>query len=169
MKNLEHLSKIGPNPVQEVTIASPEKPETIYSWQVQFEQYLLLSGRKGTGERYGRALETFRARFPKKVYPHEWFRSEINKYVVDRLEEGAAVSTVRLELSAIRALWDFMEKMDATDVLFNPAANIKIPRQYLSKGKKSAPAIEEQCDHVQDQCEAEMSVPTDRWEWVYGR
>src|SRR5215469_3120571 len=150
MKNITNpLPEIGPRPRSSET--APEKPRTLHGWQAKLENHLSLAGRKMTGERYSRALETFRARFRKKVYAHEWSRPEIMDYVVRRLEEGAAVSTVRLELSAIRALFDFMEKCDAPDVLYNPAANVKIPKQYFAKCKKSAPAIKEHCDPVQSQ------------------
>jgi hypothetical protein len=37
-----------------------------------------------------------------------------------RLAEGASVATVRLELSAVRGLFQFMLDMRAADVMFNP-------------------------------------------------
>jgi site-specific recombinase XerC len=46
-----------------------------------------------------------------------------------RVAQGAAVSTVRLELSAIRGFWQFMLDMKAPDVLLNPARGVKVPRQ----------------------------------------
>lgn len=39
-----------------------------------------------------------------------------------------SISTARLEMAAIRGLFAYMIRMDAVDVIFNPAANVKIKR-----------------------------------------
>jgi len=53
-------------------------------------------------------------------------------YVESRLAEGASVATVRLELSAIRGLFQFALDMGAVDVMFNSAKNVKVrkPRNF---------------------------------------
>jgi len=53
-------------------------------------------------------------------------RPVINDYVETRLGEGASVATVRLELSAVRGLFQFAMDMGASDVMFNPAKNMKV-------------------------------------------
>jgi site-specific recombinase XerD len=50
----------------------------------------------------------------------------IYDYVQSRLAEGASVSTVRLELSAIRGLFQFAMDVGASDVMFNAARNVKV-------------------------------------------
>jgi hypothetical protein len=47
-------------------------------------------------------------------------------YVETRLAEGASIATVRLELSAIRELFQFALDMGASDAMFNPAKNVKV-------------------------------------------
>jgi site-specific recombinase XerD len=105
---------------------------------------------EATQERYGRALERFLGKhrgntrskgfspvirqMPK--YPHQFLRPLINEYVETRLGEGASVATVRLELSAIRGLFQFMLDMNAPDVMFNPAKNVKVQKP---KGRTPGP------------------------------
>jgi site-specific recombinase XerD len=52
-------------------------------------------------------------------------------YVQARLAEGASVSTVRLEMAAVRGLFAFMISMGAVDVMFNPAKNVKVGKLRL--------------------------------------
>jgi len=102
------------------------EPIAIRQWLQKYERYLILVGREATGERYGRALERFLGTYPGKTYAHEFLRPVINEYVENRLAEGASVATVRLELSAIRGLFQFMLDMGALDLMFNPAKNVKV-------------------------------------------
>jgi site-specific recombinase XerC len=62
----------------------------------------------------------------KQSRPRQFLRPVINDYVETRLGEGASVATVRLELSAIRGLFQFMLEMGAPDVMFNPARGVKV-------------------------------------------
>jgi hypothetical protein len=117
---------IGPKTPSTVKPIDPDKPLPIRAWQQKYERYLALIGRKATQERYGRALERFLGTYPGKTYPHEFLRPVINEYVQDRLAEGASAATVRLELSAIRGLFQFMSDMGASGVMFNPAKNVKV-------------------------------------------
>jgi site-specific recombinase XerC len=83
-------------------------------------------GFKATQERYARALERFLGQHPALTYPRQFLRPLIVSYVEERLAEGASIATVRLELSAVRGLFQFMLDMGAADVLFNPAKNVKV-------------------------------------------
>src|SRR5579871_2441989 len=107
----------------------PEPIRPIREWQQKFERYLLLIGRKASHERYSRALERFLGKHPEKKFAHQFLRPAINQYVVDRLAEGASIATVRVELSAILAFFQFMLDMQAADVLLNPARGVKVPRK----------------------------------------
>lgn len=112
-----------------------EKPQPIRFWQERFERYLESIGRKETRKRYARALERFLGKHPDRVYGHQFLRPVINDYVQSRLTEGASVSTVRLEMSAIRGLFQFAMDMGAFDLMFNPAKNVKVrqPKRGSSK------------------------------------
>lgn len=130
-----------------------DKPQPIRGWQQRYENYLFLIGRKATRERYARALERFLDKHPAKTYPHQFLRPAINDYVESRLREGASVSTVRLELSAIRGLFQFMLDMNATDVMFNPAKGVKVKTTKPSLGRSRKPAFGAQT--VEQQAEGE--------------
>ena len=81
-----------------------------------------------------RELERFLGKYPGKTYPHQFLRPVINDYVETRLAEGTSVATVRLELSAIRGLFQFMLDMCAPDVMFNPAKGVKVKTTKSSLG-----------------------------------
>ena len=106
----------------------PDKPLPIREWQSRYERYLDLTGKKETRKRYARALERFLGQHRTKIYAHQFLRPVINDYVEARLAEGASVATVRLELSAIRGLFQFAMDMNAWDVLFNPAKNVRVKK-----------------------------------------
>ena len=103
-----------------------DKPIPIRDWQQKYERYLFLIGREATQERYARALERFLGKHPGKTYAHQFLRPVINQYVETRLAEGASVATVRLEMSAVRGLFQFMLEMGAADVFFNPAKGVRV-------------------------------------------
>ena len=125
--NTNIFSKIDPNTPYQAQVPRPDKPQPIRYWQQKWEQCLPLLGKsRETQRRYARALEKFLARNGGKAYAHDFFRAHINDYVKRRLDEGAAVSTVRLEISAIRSFWQFMEDMGA--VLLNPVRGLKVNR-----------------------------------------
>jgi site-specific recombinase XerD len=124
--NNSESRNIGQRTPSDIQPLDPDKPLPIRAWQQKYEKYLGLIGRKPTQERYSRALETFLGKHPGKTYPHQFLRPVINDYVEARLKENASVATVRLELSAIRGLFQFMMDMAAPDVMFNPARNVKV-------------------------------------------
>lgn len=103
-----------------------DKIQPIRYRQERYERYLESIGRKQTRKRYARALERFLGKHPERVYAHQFLRPVINSYVESRLAEGASVATVRLELSAIRGLFQFALDMGAVDVMLNPAKNVKM-------------------------------------------
>jgi hypothetical protein len=110
------------------TIENPdkEKPIPIREWQQKYEHYLVLIGKKATRERYSRALERFLGKHRGKTFGHQFLRPTIDDNVESCLGEGASVATVRLELSAVRSLFQFMLDMGAADVFFNPAKGVKV-------------------------------------------
>lgn len=97
-------------------------------------------GRQATQERYARALERFLGKHPGKTYAHQFLRPVINQYVESRLAEGASVATVRLEMSAVRGLFQFMLDMGAADVMFNPASRVKVNRMRPAQSRNEATA-----------------------------
>jgi integrase len=115
----------------------PDTPLPIRQWQQRYERYLDLTGRKETRKRYARALERFLGKHPDKTYGHQFLRPVINSYVETRLAEGASVSTVRLELSAVRGLFQFALDMGASDVFFNAAKGVGV-RQSKSGSSEAA-------------------------------
>jgi site-specific recombinase XerC len=117
---------IGPKTPSSIEVIDPDKPKPIREWQQRYENYLSLIGKKATRERYARALDRFLEKHRGKTYGHQFLRPSINDYVETRLKEGASVATVRLELSAVRGLFQFMMDMGAADVFFNPARNVKV-------------------------------------------
>ena len=128
-QNIGQKTPSRPQPID------PDKPLPIRVWQQKYERYLELIGKKETQKRYARALERFLGKHPGKTFPHQFLRPVINDYVESRLAEGASVATVRLELSAIRGLFQFMLDMKAADVMFNPAKNVKLKQP---KGNQAA-------------------------------
>ncbi len=126
--NNQPLSKdnIGPKTPSSIQPPDNDKPQPIRDWQQKYERYLFLIGRKATQEPYARALERFLGKYPGKTFPHQFLRPVFNDYVETRMGEGASVATVRLELSAIRGLFQFMLDMGAADVFFNAAKGVKV-------------------------------------------
>jgi len=118
---------IGNKTPSEINAPENDKPQPIREWQQKYERHLFLTGRKATQERYARALERFLGKHSGKTYPHEFLRPVMNDFVRDRLNEGASIATVRLEMSAIRGLFQFMLDMGVADVMFNPAKGVKVP------------------------------------------
>jgi site-specific recombinase XerD len=102
------------------------KPEPMSYWQERFECYLLLNTKRSTFRRYARALDRFFDMNRDKVYGYQFLRPVIIDYVQARLAEGASVSTVRLEMAAVRGLFAYMISMGAVDVMFNPAKNVQV-------------------------------------------
>jgi site-specific recombinase XerC len=117
---------IGPKTPSTIQPLDKDKPQPIRDWQQKYERYLFLIGRKATQERYARALERFLGKYPSKTYPHQYLRPVFNDYVETRLAEGASVATVRLELSAVRGLFQFMLDMGAADLMFNPTKGVRV-------------------------------------------
>jgi site-specific recombinase XerD len=124
--NQAELQNIGPKTPSSAQPLDPDIPLPIREWQQRYERYLDLIGRKETRNRYARALERFLSKHPNRTYGHQFLRPVINSYVQTRLAEGASVATVRLELSAVRGLFQFALDMGASDVMFNPARNVKV-------------------------------------------
>lgn len=93
--------------------------------QQRWEAYLRLTRPKSTLERYFRALNRFLRAFPGERDINSFLRPHINTWVEQRLAEGASVATVRTELAAIRAFFQFCVDMDWA--LLNPTTNVSVP------------------------------------------
>lgn len=119
---------IGSKTPSSIQPLDSDKPLPIREWQQKYEKFLFLTGRKPTRERYARALERFLGKHPGLTYGHQFLRPVINSYVETRLAEGASVGTVRLEISAVRGLFQFAMDMGASDVMFNPAKAVKVKK-----------------------------------------
>ena len=126
--NKAETQNIGHRTPSNIEPLDPDKPVPIREWQQRYERYLVLIGRNETRKRYARALERFLGKHPDKSYAHQFLRPVINSYVETRLAEGASVATVRLELSAVRGLFQFAMAMNASDVMFNPAKNVRVKK-----------------------------------------
>jgi len=126
VNNKTSEQNIGLRTPSNINTIDSDKPQPIREWQQKYENYLSMIGKKATRERYSRALERFLGKHQGNKYGHQFLRPSIIDYVETRLKEGASVATVRLELSAIRGLFQFMLDMGAADVFFNPARNVKV-------------------------------------------
>jgi len=144
VNNQTSEKNIGQRTPSSVETLDQDKPLPIREWQQKYENYLSPIGKKATRERYSRALERFLGKHHGKTYAHQFLRPSIIDYVEARLQEGASVATVRVELSAIRGLFQFMADMGAADVFFNPARGVRVP---MPSKKKS---IERQAEHQPD-------------------
>jgi site-specific recombinase XerD len=137
MKNRTPFEKnIGQRTPSRIPL-DPDTPLPLREWQQRYERYLDLVGRKETRRRYARALDRFLGKHPDRTYAHQFLRPVINSYVETRLAEGASVATVRLEISAVRGLFQFATDMGASDLMFNPARNVKV-RQSKSGSPEAA-------------------------------
>ena len=117
---------IGHRTPSSIQFLDPDTPRPLREWHQRYERYFDLTGRNETRRRYTRALDRFLGKHPDKTYGHQFLRPVINSYVESRLAEGTSVATVRLELSAVRGLFQFALDMGAADVMFNPAKNVKV-------------------------------------------
>ena len=138
MKNQEQ--RIGHRTPSSTQPIDPDTPLPIREWQQKYERYLGLIGKNETRKRYARALERFLGKHPGKAYAHQFLRPVMNSYVETRLAEGASVATVRLEISAVRGLFQFMLDMGASDVMFNPVKGVRVkqPKTGSPEGARNA-------------------------------
>ena len=99
--------------------------------QQKWEAQLRLTRSKATLERYSRALNRFRRAFPRHTDVNSFLRPDINSWVQDRLAEGASVATVRTELAAVRAFFQFCERIKYS--LLNPARGVRVPNRIRTR------------------------------------
>jgi hypothetical protein len=119
---------IGPKTSSAIQPKPQTKPEPMKDWQERFECFLLLNAKRSTFRRYARAMDRFFKMNQGNTYGYQFLRPVIIDYAQARLAEGASVSTVRLQMSAVRGLFDFMIAMNAFDVIINPARNVKVKK-----------------------------------------
>jgi site-specific recombinase XerD len=135
-----HEQNIGHKTPSSIGPLDPDTPLPIREWQQKYEPYLDLTGRKATRKRYARALERFLGKHPAKTFGHQFLRPVINDYVQTRLGEDASVATVRLEISAVRGLFQFALDMRASDVFFNPAKGVEVTKPQSDEHASSESA-----------------------------
>jgi len=123
---------IGPKTPSTIDPKPQTKPEPMNDWQERYECFLLQNAKRSTYRRYARALDRFLNMNRDKEFAYQFLRPTIIDFVQSRLAEGAAVSTVRLEMAAIRGLFDFMIAMGAYDLMLNPAKNVKVNAAILA-------------------------------------
>lgn len=87
----------------------------------EFEAWLLGYGRGKTMVNYDKAIERFLGMFPRKHHPRQFDRMDVCDYKKSRLDAGCSETTVRGELSAIRAFWNWMIRERGLK-LVNPAS-----------------------------------------------
>lgn len=107
------------------TTSSGIELHPIRDCQQRWEAHLRLTRSKETLERYSRALNRFLRAFPGQRDINSYLRPHVNSWVQDRLSEGASVATVRTELAAVRAFFQFCERMEWA--LLNPTTNVRVP------------------------------------------
>lgn len=126
------LNPYGPvNPVRQSALPahpSPSEPAptSIYRLAGLWEGLMFKERPWGTYERYGRAFSRFLEAFPGRRDVNAFIRPEIVSWVQARLAEGASVATVRTELAAVRAFFQF--SMDMGQAMHNPANNIRVTK-----------------------------------------
>lgn len=112
---------LGQRPRQE------SRPKTLGEIGALWESFIYQNRPFATYERYSRAVSRFVEAFPEKHSIHDFLRPDVLTYVEKRLAEGASVATLRTELAAIRAFFQFCEDMDFA--LLNPARGIRVPNR----------------------------------------
>jgi integrase len=100
----------------------------IKMWQAKFEQAIKLTATPGTYERYSIALENFLKRFPEKKQVSEFWRTDVNDYVILRKREKVSNRTINFEVSVVRAFFNWLIEVHELPVV-NPASKIKRLRE----------------------------------------
>jgi site-specific recombinase XerD len=88
--------------------------------QARFEQQIRLTASRITSRRYAFALENFFSLFPKKRKARQFRVLDVQFFVKVREQQGIRPSTVKLELSILRAFWNFLIEQKVAD--YNPVA-----------------------------------------------
>ena len=113
------------------------KPDNfqIAHWLGLYEGFLFLNYPRSY-ERYSRVLSRFYSHFPDKKRTYDFLRPVFETYKTDRLNEGASPTTVAMELSVLRGLWNWMLAMNVPGVMFNAVRGVRV--KMPSKKRKIA-------------------------------
>lgn len=117
-------------------------------WMMKYETFLFRTAPYSTYARYTRALDKLFATFPEKRFLHEFLRPDMEDFKEKRLEQGVSPKTVNIELSIIRSFWNFLLRMGADGVYFNPVRGVRVPMP--SKKVKEATLATETCKEATD-------------------
>jgi site-specific recombinase XerD len=117
----------APKPRLEPNQSSDQKFK-ITHWLGLYESHLFVNSPYSTYERYSRVLSRFYAHFPDKQFTYEFLRPDFEDYKQERLNEGASVTTVNIELTVLRGFWRFMLRMEADGVMLNPVRGVRVKR-----------------------------------------
>jgi integrase len=100
----------------------------IRDWTAKYINYLALIGSQSTSVRYDAALSAFFSKFKNVYLPSDLLRHHIEDYKIIRKREGVSNSTINIELSAGRGLYDFIIKMSEQPIInpFNGADQLKV-------------------------------------------
>ncbi len=110
---------------------SATAPTNIYRLGGLWETYMFKTKPWSSYERYGRAVSRFLEAFPNRKDINSFTRPEIISWVQSRFAEGASVATVRTELAAVRAFFQFCTDMG--QAMINPAKNIRVTKNSQTK------------------------------------
>lgn len=103
---------------------------TIHYFADRFIESIRITASSNTALRYRHAVEGFLQCHRDKQGTEEFHRWHINDYREDRLRAGISATTVNLELSILRAFWNWM--IDRELASYNPAAKqrgVKVPEK----------------------------------------
>jgi site-specific recombinase XerC len=111
----------------------PDQRFKISFWMMRYETFLFSTAPESTYERYTRALDKLFVFLPEKKFLHEFRRADFEDYKKHRLESGISAKTVNIELSIYRSFWNFLLRLEADGVMYNPVRGVRV--QMPSKRK----------------------------------
>ena len=82
--------------------------EPIRRYLGEFEAWLLSYGRPSTMRNYDYAIERLLKFFPRKTHPRQFDRMDVQDYLAARRASGVTEGTVKIDVVAIRAFWNWM-------------------------------------------------------------
>jgi integrase/recombinase XerC len=106
-----------PRPVTKVE--KQQARSELRNWQAKYTDYLRLTGSEATANRYDQALMIFFSKFKNARRPADILRPQVEDYKIIRKREGIGNTTINLELSAGKGLYDFIIRMSDMPVI-NP-------------------------------------------------
>ena len=104
--------------------------DSIHWWYNQYVTSLQRTAGPSTWRRYHQALANFFQCHKEKHRSEDFHRWDISDFKEDRLRHGTAPTTVNLELSILRAFWNWLMERELAS--YNPAAKqkgVKVPEK----------------------------------------